>query len=299
MGTGDPAARPCQRHTINQGICEYCRHGTRPCGKLTSPAQAGPCDHHWGAIGKETVDGTLEARLSCRCGEVQRRGRQMPRRKTVNRVVCYCDDCQTFLHQLGRADLLDAPGRYRYRPGCRRAIARPSPSGAGSHRGTCALTPKGLLRWHTTCCNTPVGNTLGARDILSSGIVAQTFDDDAQRADGVFGAPIGAYPWELRDRRRRRQASTGINRSPCCAAPSPKCSVGALRGRSMAASVLRARQTREHGSIRLTRAVDTSNAEALRPLLRTGCRRRGDLLRCSRFPAALSLASARLRRGLG
>ena len=29
---------------------------------------------------------------------------------TVNRVVCYCDDCQAFLHYLKRADLLDAHG---------------------------------------------------------------------------------------------------------------------------------------------------------------------------------------------
>ena len=28
----------------------------------------------------------------------------------VNRVVCYCDDCQAFAHQLGRADLLNAQG---------------------------------------------------------------------------------------------------------------------------------------------------------------------------------------------
>src|SRR5262245_65179137 len=49
------------------------------------------------------------ATLSCRCGEV--RGlvtRVSP--NTVNRVVCYCDDCQAFLHHLGRAELLDAQG---------------------------------------------------------------------------------------------------------------------------------------------------------------------------------------------
>jgi len=29
---------------------------------------------------------------------------------TVNRVVCYCDDCQAFLHHLARKDLFDAYG---------------------------------------------------------------------------------------------------------------------------------------------------------------------------------------------
>jgi hypothetical protein len=45
--------------------------------------------------------------IRCRCGEV--RGIVAdPSPRSVNRVVCYCDDCQAFLHQLGRADLLNA-----------------------------------------------------------------------------------------------------------------------------------------------------------------------------------------------
>jgi hypothetical protein len=129
----------------------------------------------------------MEARLSCRCGEVQGVVTNASPQK-VNRVVCYCDDCQAFLHQLGRADLLDAQGGTD--------IVQVAPASLTFTRGPdriagLRLTPKGLLRWHTTCCNTPVGNTLGPA-IPFVGIVAQTFDDDAQRADGVFGAPIGA-----------------------------------------------------------------------------------------------------------
>ena len=30
--------------------------------------------------------------------------------EAVNRMVCYCDDCQAFVHYLGHADLLDAHG---------------------------------------------------------------------------------------------------------------------------------------------------------------------------------------------
>ena len=51
------------------------------------------------------------------------------------------------------------------------------------------LTPKGLYRWHTKCCNTPVGNTLGPA-VPFVGIPVQVFD--APRPDEVFGAPIGA-----------------------------------------------------------------------------------------------------------
>ena len=103
-------------------------------------------------------------------------------------MVCYCDDCQAFLHQLGRADLLNAEGGTD--------IVQLAPASLTFTHGQnriagLRLTPKGLLRWHTTCCNTPVGNTLGPA-LPFVGIVAQTFDAGAQRADDAFGTPIGA-----------------------------------------------------------------------------------------------------------
>lgn len=50
-----------------------------------------------------------DAKLHCRCGEVLGRVTNASL-ETVNRVVCYCDDCQAFVHYLGRSDLLDAHG---------------------------------------------------------------------------------------------------------------------------------------------------------------------------------------------
>ena len=49
------------------------------------------------------------ATLSCRCGEVRGLVTSVSPH-TVNRVVCYYDDCQAFLHHLGRAELLDTRG---------------------------------------------------------------------------------------------------------------------------------------------------------------------------------------------
>ena len=128
-----------------------------------------------------------EAKLSCRCGEVEGVVTNASP-QSVNRVVCYCDDCQAFLHQLGRADLLDAKGGTD--------VVQVAPASLTFTRGQdriagLRLTPKGLFRWHTTCCHTPVGNTLGPA-LPFVGIVAQTFDTGAQRAEGVFGAPVGA-----------------------------------------------------------------------------------------------------------
>jgi hypothetical protein len=148
-----------------------------------------------------------EVEVRCRCGEV--RGvvaNASPR--TVNRVVCYCDDCQAFAHQLGRADLLNAQGGTD--------VVQVAPAALsfvqGQHRIVgLRLTPKGLFRWHTSCCNTPVGNTLGPT-IPFVGIVAQVFDAGPQRPDQVFGAPIGAILGKYAIG-KAPAGSTGINLS--------------------------------------------------------------------------------------
>jgi hypothetical protein len=128
-----------------------------------------------------------QVELRCRCGEV--RGLVSdPSPRTVNRVVCYCDDCQAFAHQIGRADLLNAQGGSD--------IVQVAPATLSFMQGQerivgLRLTPKGLFRWHTSCCNTPVGNTL-TPSIPFVGIVVQAIDTGTQRADEVFGEPIGA-----------------------------------------------------------------------------------------------------------
>ena len=106
----------------------------------------------------------------------------------MNRVVCYCDDCQAFAHQLGRADLLDdhggtdiiqvAPASLKFVQGQYRIVGL-------------RLTPAGLFRWYASCCNTPLGNTLSPA-IPFVGIVARVFDQGTQHPDDVFGKPIGA-----------------------------------------------------------------------------------------------------------
>jgi len=105
----------------------------------------------------------------------------------VNRVVCYCDDCQAFVHQLGRADLLNTQGGSD--------IVQVAPASLTFVKGQeriagVRLTPKGLFRYHTTCCNTPVGNTLSPA-IPFVGILVRAFGTDRQRTDQVFGAPGG------------------------------------------------------------------------------------------------------------
>ena len=129
------------------------------------------------------MSGQVEVR--CRCGAV-RGVVTNPSPRTVNRVVCYCDDCQAYAHQLGRADLLNAKGGSD--------IVQIAPATLSFTQGQdriagLRLTPKGLYRWYATCCNTPVGNTLTPA-VPFVGIPVQSFD--TQRPDDVFGPPMGA-----------------------------------------------------------------------------------------------------------
>jgi hypothetical protein len=129
------------------------------------------------------MGGRIEVR--CRCGEV--RGTVTdPSPESVNRITCYCDDCQAFAHQLGRADLLNAKGGSD--------IVQVAPAALSFTRGLdrivgLRLKPDGLYRWYASCCNTPVGNTFSPA-VPFVGLLAQTFD--APNLDDVVGAPTGA-----------------------------------------------------------------------------------------------------------
>ncbi|MFT3922204.1 MAG: DUF6151 family protein [Myxococcales bacterium] len=121
--------------------------------------------------------------LGCRCGKV--RGHVADAAPDqVNRMVCYCDDCQAYLHYLKRSDLLDEHGGTD--------IVQVAPAALRFDRGAelivgMRLSPKGLFRWYASCCNTPVGNSLTPK-IPFVGIVANSFEDP----DRHFGKPTGA-----------------------------------------------------------------------------------------------------------
>src|SRR5690349_9975729 len=130
---------------------------------------------------------TTRAELRCRCGQVRGFVADASPR-TVNRVVCYCADCQAFAHRIGRADLLDAQGGSD--------IVQVAPASVTFAQGQdhivgVRLTPKGLYRWYASCCRTPLGNTVGTA-IPFVGIEAHAFAGNPGGPDALFGARIGA-----------------------------------------------------------------------------------------------------------
>jgi hypothetical protein len=121
--------------------------------------------------------------LRCTCGTLQ--GRVLSPRHAMGRGVCYCRDCQAYAHALGRPrDILDPMGGTE--------VVAVTPAQVVVDRGLDALAclslgPRGLLRWHTRCCATPVANTPRDWRVAYAGLVHNVLGSDAS-IDAAFGA---------------------------------------------------------------------------------------------------------------
>lgn len=120
--------------------------------------------------------------LQCTCGSLKG---IVSHPERVNRVVCYCRDCQAFAHFLGRAgEILDAKGGTD--------VIQTIPANVTFTQGQEALacmrlTDKGLMRWYARCCNTPIGNTLADFRISFIGLVHTCLEDPNRSLDDSFG----------------------------------------------------------------------------------------------------------------
>ncbi len=73
------------------------------------------------------------------------------------RAVCYCNSCRDFASRMGAEDALDEAGGsdlYQVAPERIRFLR------GAENLAWLKLTPKGPVRWFTSCCNTPVATTL-------------------------------------------------------------------------------------------------------------------------------------------
>jgi len=130
----------------------------------------------------------VDVPLACRCGKVRGVLRGVAP-NTVNRVVCHCDDCQAFAMHLGdTADVLD--------PHHGTDISQLPPSRVElteglDHVALLRLSPRGLFRWYTSCCQTPIGNTTPGPGMPFVGIVHTFVDHSEHPRDEVMGPPRG------------------------------------------------------------------------------------------------------------
>ncbi len=94
-------------------------------------------------------------KISCDCGTFVAKLKAFPKH-TPGRLVCYCDDCQTFVEKIQRTDVLDAYGGTEVIPVYPKEIEIIQ----GIDALKCyRLSDKGVYRWVTACCNSPILNT--------------------------------------------------------------------------------------------------------------------------------------------
>lgn len=117
--------------------------------------------------------------IQCQCGSVKGEISNFPN-QCVGRLVCYCNDCQCFLHFINKQELLDTNGGSEIIP------VYPSnfkiTQGQDLIRGI-RLSPKGLYRWYASCCQTPIANTQAKLPWVGMLSVMLPFKDDNQKTE--------------------------------------------------------------------------------------------------------------------
>ncbi|WP_163132790.1 DUF6151 family protein [Agarivorans sp. Alg241-V36] len=102
----------------------------------------------------------MDVELQCRCGQIKGQIKQVSP-SAVKQLVCYCEDCRKFarhlssegasLNQYGGSELvLAAPAKVEITEGKQQLACL-------------RLTQKGIYRWYSQCCNTPIANTVSLK----------------------------------------------------------------------------------------------------------------------------------------
>ena len=142
-----------------------------------------------------TTSSSFDIPLRCKCGHFRAKV-QHTSPKEINHIKCNCKFCQSFARYLGRADeLIDQWGGvdlFQIRPS--RLVLT---SGLDTLR--CVhLTQNGARRFYTTCCQTPIANTLPTGKFPFLGLFSYAVDLEAltyplEKTIGPILARINAH----------------------------------------------------------------------------------------------------------
>ncbi len=127
-----------------------------------------------------------EIKLKCSCGKVRGKTKNV-NESSGTRIMCCCDDCQSFaqylnqessvLDQYGGTDIFQMPiSNIRIIEGIEQV-------------SSIRLSAKGMYRWYTKCCNTPIGNSMGP-GVPFIGVI-HNFMDNASTRDKELGKSRG------------------------------------------------------------------------------------------------------------
>ncbi|WP_294220941.1 DUF6151 family protein [uncultured Shimia sp.] len=116
----------------------------------------------------------VDLTIGCRCGQFGAKLKNVSP-KTGSHVQCHCKDCQAGAHALGAEEtLLPRGGSDIFQT----IPANLELTKGQDHLACLRLSPKGLMRWYASCCNTPVFNTLGGTKLAFIGVSVPTMQGD-------------------------------------------------------------------------------------------------------------------------
>ena len=122
-------------------------------------------------------------KLRCRCGSVQ--GSVDFSRSSRARVICHCGDCGAYARHIGNAGatqiVLATPDQVRILSG-------------NEYLRCLRLTERGLTRWFTGCCRTPLANTSRHAWLPFVGLMIEVLDTKDDVLLGVATHANGTYP---------------------------------------------------------------------------------------------------------
>lgn len=126
-----------------------------------------------------------EHSIQCTCGSLKG---TIDTSLKANHLFCYCHDCQTFARWLERQDeILNQQGGSRIV----QVVPRTLRWTEGQENIACMrLSPKGTLRWYTSCCKTPLANTPASPKVPFVGLI-HTCLGTPEEIETTFG-PIKA-----------------------------------------------------------------------------------------------------------
>lgn len=106
-----------------------------------------------------------------------------------NHLICYCKDCQAFANHLDpQSTTLNQYGGTRIYQCCSGSLEITQ---GQEHIACLRLTEGGLYRWYTSCCNTPIGNTLG-KGMPFVGVIHRFIPVD-QEQEKKLGPILGSF----------------------------------------------------------------------------------------------------------
>lgn len=146
--------------------------------------------------------------IRCECGKLRGVLRGVDESRG-NRLVCYCDDCQSFAHFLCRGDqVLDSHGGTDL---FQTAPSRIELTEGASQLACMNLKEGGLMRWYASCCDTPIANTMRTHQVPFAGIIDMCIDHaaDGRSRDDTLGPIRGRSLTEFAKGDLKEAGATG------------------------------------------------------------------------------------------